>query len=209
VSVVSLNISYRQFLSIRLRLLGRDSIDKLTFVVHLVDAIAWPCSIIVLVCLVRKPVFELIPLVKKLKYKQLELEFSEGVKDLGIDATDLVAQTNSTALPLVAYSPRAAIVEAWIELESVAVEVASSLWEGPPAREVFRNYPKLGQYLYECEIIDRKELATFHKLRQLRNKATHAEELSLSETDAKAFVIAASNLTEHLRVNFSLNKHSG
>lgn len=85
-----------------------------------------------------------------------------------------------------------------IELEAAAVEVASSFWNQPPS-DVFRNDPKLGDYLHQCKVLDDKQLVIYKKLRQLRNKSAHAEELSLSESDARAYVEMASNLTKHIK----------
>jgi len=46
--------------------------DTLTFISELIKAVAWPMTAIVLVVLLRKPIIELIPLLRKLKYKELE-----------------------------------------------------------------------------------------------------------------------------------------
>lgn len=182
--------------------------DGFTFISEIAKALAWPSAVIGLVFLLRKPIVELVPLMKKLKYKELELEFSQEVQDLKskvIDALpekDSQRQLSSTltskALDLVSYSTRAAIIEAWIELEAAAVEAASSFWSQPPS-DIFRNDPKLGDYLHQCKVLDDKQLVIYKKLRLLRNKSAHAEELSLSESDARAYVEMASNLTKHIK----------
>ncbi|MEH8231428.1 hypothetical protein, partial [Aeromonas veronii] len=71
-------------------------------------------------------------------------------------------------------------MEAWLEVESASVAVASSFWGRSPDEE-FKNMPRLGEYLLQCKVIDEKLLSVFNKLRQLRNKAAHAQELDLSE----------------------------
>lgn len=106
--------------------------------------------------------------------------------------------SNSKALGLVSYSTRAAIIEAWIELEAAAVEIASSFWSQSPS-DTFRNDPKLGDYLHQCKVLNDKQLEIYKKLRQLRNKSAHAEDLNLSESDAMAYVEMASNLTRHIK----------
>lgn len=181
--------------------------DGFTFTSELVKALAWPASVIVLVILLRKPIVELVPLMKKLKYKELELEFSQELHTLKSETADALSpdQDNiqakadhSKALDLVSYSTRAAIIEAWIELEAAAVEKASSFWGQGPSN-VFKNDPKLGEYLHQCKVLDDKQLTVYKKLRQLRNKSAHVEELSLSESDARAYVEMASNLTDHIK----------
>lgn len=182
--------------------------DVFTFTTELVKALAWPSSVIILVFLLRRPIIELVPLMKKLKFKELEMEFSQEVQALksevkesssvGTPSITVSEPTNSKALDLLSFSTRAAIIEAWIEVEAVATEVASSLW-GQSSSDTMKNYPKLGEYLHQCKVIDDKQLNTFQRLRQLRNKAAHAEELHLSEEDAKSFIVLAENLAKHIK----------
>lgn len=180
--------------------------DGLTFVAEIVKSLAWPASAIILVILLRKPIVELIPFIRKLRYKELELEFSQEVKALKAETSDIPdfdktkekISATSKALALLPLSTRAAIMEAWVEVETAAVEAASSFWNKSPS-EAMRNFPRLGEYLHQSKVINDQQLRMFQKLRQLRNKAAHAEELSLSEEDAKAFVVMASNLANHIR----------
>lgn len=109
-----------------------------------------------------------------------------------------VSASSDQLLDLVSFSTRAAIMEAWLEIESTSVAVASSFWGQSPS-DIFRNMPKLGEYLLQCNVIDQKQLAVFNKIRHLRNKAAHAQELNLSENDARSYVQLASDLAKHLR----------
>lgn len=141
--------------------------DVLTFISELIKAVAWPATAIVLVVLLRKPIVELIPLLRKLKYKEIELEFAQEVYELKAEVEAIakekgeeapsIASTSSNLLNLVTFSTRAAIMEAWLEVESASVTVASSFWGGPP-NETFRNMPRLGEYLLQCKVIDEKQL---------------------------------------------------
>jgi len=186
----------------------RVNMDGYTFTTEIVKALAWPISTIVLVFLLRKPIIELVPLMKKLKYKELELEFSQEIKTLKSEVTEssnfgaatvtVSEPTNSKALELISFSTRAAIMEAWIEVEVAATEVASSFWGESPS-ETMRSLPRLGEYLHQCKVIDDKQLSTFHKLRQLRNKVAHAQAINLNEEDAKSFVIMAESLASHIK----------
>ena len=180
--------------------------DVLTFTSELIKALAWPAATIFLATILRKPIIGLIPLMRKLKYKELELEFSQGVLALKAETSsaidtpqkDHLPTPNSKALSLVPLSTRAAILEAWVDVETAAVEIASSFWSQSP-NETMRNYPRLGEYLYECKVIDQKQLSTYKKLQQLRNKAAHAEELHLNEDDAKSYIAMAYNLAQHIK----------
>lgn len=182
--------------------------DALTFISEIIKSLAWPAAVVSLVIMLKKPIAQLIPLLRKLKYKELEMEFSKEIAELKAEASvpiSSVGQSTSTQtspanrlLQLVNFSTRAAIMEAWLEVEAAATEVASSFWNEPPS-DTLRNYPKLGEYLLQCQVIDKKQLEIFNKLRQLRNKAAHAEELNLSESDAKSYIELASALVTHIK----------
>jgi hypothetical protein len=182
--------------------------DTLTFISEIIKSLAWPIAVAFLVLMLRKPIAHLIPLLRKLKYKELEMEFSEEIAELKAEATVPITSTGqptitqtappSRLLQLVNFSTRAAIMEAWLEVEVAATEVASSFWN-QPSNDTFRNYPNLGEYLLQCNVIDAKQLETFNKLKQLRNKAAHAEALNLSENDAKSYIELASALAAHIK----------
>jgi len=180
--------------------------DIFTFISELIKAVIWPITVILLAILLRNPILELFPLLRRLKYKELELEFAQEISELKAEAMIVdqekdipqVLSPSSNLLNLVTFSTRAAIMEAWLEVESAAISVASSFWQQSQT-DTFRNMPRLGEYLLQCKVIDEKQLIIFNKLRDLRNKAAHAQELQLSETDAKSYVQLASDLAKHIR----------
>lgn len=182
--------------------------DILTFISEIIKALAWPLAIVALVFLLRRPIIEAFPSLHRLKYKDIELEFAQEVSELKAEVEAIaeekgeeapsITSTSSNLLNLVSYSTRAAIMEAWLEVESSSIAVAGSFWE-QPANNVFNNMPKLGEYLLQCNVIDENQLTVFNKLRQLRNKAAHAHHLELSEDDARSYVILALDLAKHIR----------
>jgi len=182
--------------------------DALTFLSEIIRSVAWPLTVVVLVVVFRKPLVELIPLLRRLKYKELELEFSQELQELKAEAESIsrehpeeqsrISPSSSRILNLVSFSTRASIMEAWLEVESAAITVASSFWNDAP-RDAMKNYPRLGEYLFQCEVINEKQLDIFNTLRKLRNKAVHADELELNEKDARSYVQLALDLAEHIR----------
>lgn len=172
--------------------------------------------------MLRKPIGELIPLLRKLKYKEIEMEFSREIAELKAEVLPTPEQPTSppsiandkqlaaARLPdrlgskrdeltrMASFSTRVAVMEAWLEVEAAAIEVASSFWGVPPS-DTFKNFPRVGEYLLQCKVIDKKQLETFKRLQQLRNKAAHAQELNLSEEDTLSYVELALELTAHIR----------
>lgn len=184
--------------------------DSLTFTSEAIKALAWPVAVVAVALMVRKPVIELLPFLRRLKYKEIELEFSKELAQLKAEARtvksteshkDEAAIDNTSIdrlLNIASISTSAAILEAWSELESTSVAVASSFWSLPPS-DVFKNYPRIGEYLLQCKVIDETQLAIFNQLRDLRNKAAHAVALNISEDEARTYIELASSLSAHIR----------
>ncbi len=184
--------------------------DALTFAAETIKALAWPVAVVLVALMVRKPVIELLPFLRKLKYKEIELEFSKELAQLKSEfaATEstisqksqppALSTSSNRLLNIASISASAAILEAWSELESVSMAVASSFWNQPPS-DVFKNDLRLGNYLLKCKVIDEKQLAIFNKLHELRNKAAHAINLNLSEAEARTYIELASSLIAHIR----------
>lgn len=196
--------------------------DTLTFIAHLVEALAWPASVVLLVFMLRNPLGELIPLLRKLRYREIEMEFSREIAELKAEALpapkqpalpasisndeqlaaeqlpDELSAKRDELIRMASFSTRVAIMEAWLEVEAAAVEVASSFWNSPPS-DTFKNFPRMGEYLLRCKVIDQNQLETFRRLQQLRNKAAHAQELDLNEDDARSYVELALALAAHIR----------
>ena len=184
--------------------------DALTFTAEMIKALAWPVAVVIVSLMVRKPVIQLLPLLRRLKYKEIELEFVKELAQLKSEVTEIESAENKKStssdpitssnrlLNIASISTSAAILEAWSELESVSLAVASSFWAQPPS-DTFKNYPKLGEYLLQCKVINEKQLVVFNKLRELRNKAAHAVDLNLSEAEARTYIELATSLISHIR----------
>ena len=56
--------------------------DTLSFTAEMTKALAWPLTIILALLLLRRPLADLIPLLQRLRYKDLELDFGKRVQEL-------------------------------------------------------------------------------------------------------------------------------
>jgi hypothetical protein len=184
--------------------------DALTFIAEAIKALAWPTAVVLVAIMVRKPVIELLPFLRRFKYKEMELEFSKELAQLKSEVTvsdpttsqksarPATTASSNRLLNIASISTSAAILEAWSELESASVAVVSSFWS-LPTNDALKNYSKLGEYLLQCKVIDEKQLTVFNKLRELRNKAAHAVVLNLSEEEARTYIDLATSLIAHIR----------
>ncbi len=182
------------------------SVDWLSFIAELVNALAWPAAVLLIFAVLRAPLVRLIPLLERVKVKDFEFDFDRRLQEAAaeVDAlptattTLLPTATGDTALLRLAQSsPRAAILEAWIRLEAAAsaaarqrnVTIRSSLLRSP--RELI-------QFLEGARVIDARQAAVFHDLRGLRNSAAHASNFTPSVEEAREYVRIAARLEQSL-----------
>jgi uncharacterized protein YutE (UPF0331/DUF86 family) len=173
--------------------------DKYTFISEMTKALVWPTTLIVVLLLLRKPLVSLIPFMRKLKFKELEMEFSKEIQALKSEAEiDETSEIETPAMNILSFSTRAAVLEVWVELENVAASLAASFWSSSNTSP-FKNYAQLGHYLHRCGVLNDTQLKSFDELRKLRNKLVHTEEVELTENDAEAYIMVASNLIKQIR----------
>ena len=180
--------------------------DWLTFLSKLIDSLAWPVSVFLVAVLVRKPLRSLMPLLHRLKYKELELEFGQRVEEIKTELARELPKESQLALPsaeaqplvrLAEVSPRSAVLEAWRGVELAALEAARKL-----AGDEFRNrtltYQAL-RFLERNKAIDGNVITLLRDLRGLRNDAAHAPDFALSSTSAVQYAASAEAVARYLR----------
>ena len=95
--------------------------DTLQFIVELLDKTIWPLTILFILFIVRKPLKELMPMLKKAKISELELEFDrELAKAKAVAEKGLLIESENwkiNLLDLARSYPNTAILEAWKEIE--------------------------------------------------------------------------------------------
>lgn len=184
--------------------------DWLTFGVELTKAVAWPVTTVIVTVLFRRPLAELIPFLKSLKYKDLEVEFSRGVEEVKQEAlvaipqaaemTDSGNKTNNSLAQLANVSPRSAVLEAWRAVESEAIACINRNNLAPESMSL-KGHSRIGHVLLHADVMNQDQFKVFHKLRELRNLAAHADDFTLGVEDAIDYTGSASRLADHLRAN--------
>jgi len=181
-------------------------VDWLTFVATVLGSLAWPAAVLLIALLLREPIRALLPLLQRLKYKDLEVEFGkrveevrdEVVRELPSDVLPELPTGESAALARLAeVSPRAAVLEAWREVESAATSAARAI-----GGDAFRNKAltfEAIRLLEQTESLDRSVISLLRDLRGLRNEAAHAPDFVLSKDSALEFATSASAVARYLK----------
>ena len=170
----------------------------LQFFASVIESIAWPVSLLVALWLLRNQLLPLIPNIGRLKYKNFEVEFREQIKELSSEtkpkltdeetppSSDLEAANILYSLAEV--SPRGAILEAWLRLESHAIMSLLA------RNKISKDEPpkvsplQLAKLISTTNALKKDDLEIFHKLRELRNKAVHLTETSISQDDVAEYI---------------------
>jgi hypothetical protein len=181
--------------------------DWFEFIASLVNSLAWPMAVVILVLILRKPLAGLIPLLQRLKYKDLELEFGRRVEEVSEKLVAAIPRptlkyvpspSESRAIQLAEVSPRAAVMEAWREVERAVIGAAkrNDLSTGKEQGRV--TSLRAIRSLEQAEMVERDKARLLNDVRVLRNQAAHAPEFALSKDSAIEYVNAAQQLTSYL-----------
>jgi hypothetical protein len=171
-----------------------------SFIASVISSLAWPGTVILCVILLRKPIAELIPLMRNLKFKGLEIDFGRRLDELEAEAdqADLPPIPPPTTEPpaeiglgtdywetierLSDVSPRAAIAEAWRRVEWALDDYFRRLGQERP--------PSYQGMLRALRAQDRPipvAMGLLQELRVLRNRAVHARDFDIDSHQAIEF----------------------
>jgi hypothetical protein len=176
--------------------------DALTFIAKLVEFSAWPAASVVVVLLLRKEIRRLLLLVKKFKAGPIEAEFEREIIELSESTKSLpmpsalppsITIEKEALVSLARIDPRAAIVEAWREVEATVLHTVDQQKLSIPDRDL-GSPAAIIRALAREGLLSAERVAHFHQLRELRNRAAHEEEFSPSMHAALAYVELSSRL---------------
>lgn len=198
--------------------------NLLQFISSLIDSLAWPATVFAIVCLLRRPLSNLIPGLRRLRYRDLDVQFGHQVEAVQrelqkVPAPALPAPGRRSPIEralleeapgyyesIADVSPRAAVLEAWISFETSARSGASLLDLTQPDRPV--PVHALLATLEHEGIITESEAHALSKLRALRNELVHNADVHVSAADATRYAATIRLVSQNLAARF-LQKFPG
>lgn len=181
--------------------------DVLSFIASLVESLAWPAVLLSVFIILKDRVLELFPILRKFKYKEFEAEFGETVRELSdkvpsppVALPPAVAPAGATLrdhlVCLAESAPRAAVLEAWLQVEHAAQRLVQRA--GVADRPMRMVGPKImRQYLDKTAALSQEQRDSFNKLRDLRNKVVHHIDVSLPLDEVIEYIDLALSLAAH------------
>ena len=181
--------------------------NVLELLVRLVEAVAWPGTVLLIVCMFRRQFVGILPLLKRLKAGPVEAEFEQGVAEISnaqswhLPAPDASAEATSRRQQLIGIAqinPRMAIIDAWQGIEFSLKKATLQRFGGnSPAPSVSSPVTMIRELAHEgC--IDASDVSLLHELRGLRNQATHLPEYGPSFESVSSYIDLAVRVQEKL-----------
>jgi uncharacterized protein YutE (UPF0331/DUF86 family) len=182
--------------------------DWKTFVAQIIDTLAWPAVVLLVVYQLRDKIAELLPRLKKFKHKETEIEFAEGVTELvqereategaeiELPRSDEFRDQFDFLMRLANISPRSAVIESFRILEAAAAKKAARLYPHEEGRSV--RSPLQLQKMLKGEVFDSQQYHQFNQLRKLRNEAAHTEDFDVRGMPVEAYIDIALSLAARL-----------
>jgi len=182
--------------------------DGPTFFSIVIASLAWPVTVIVLVCRLRPEISLLISFLKKVKAGPIEAEFEREVKELRTEVeadlpvpADPVSPARQRILQLANISPRSAIIEAWQMVEFAAQSLVLPITSSPT--EKVETATRQWRRLQSSGRLTRSQVSMYADLRGLRNQAVHAPDFNPSYEATLNYIEAALRLSESIAAQAS------
>lgn len=175
--------------------------------VTFIIGISWPVVTAWIAYLFKGELKVLFGRISQLKYKEAEVKFEKGLAEAEVEVQK-VERVTPLALPqperlsqldqlrrIAEVSPRAAIMEAWVLIETAAAAAGFTSGVAMP-----RVNPRLfTEYLANNGRIPEESIILMNKLRQLRNQAAHLPDFALSQDEAERYLELAVKISEIIR----------
>jgi hypothetical protein len=183
----------------------------LGFVAQIISALAWPITLLTCVLLLKRHLLALIPLVRTVKYSDVEIRFGQEVAELTrtTDIAELPSPENNqrpnqweSLSRLVDVRPRTAIRTAWNQVEKSIRELAKK--RNTEVTDAAEGMPMvIGAILLNQGAISGQQYELMQKLRMLYHEAERAEPDTITADSAAEYVGLA------LRLAASVDQKNG
>ena len=166
-------------------------------VIALADAVAWPLVAIILLCTLRPYLQKLGPLIRTIRYKDIEVSFKEDVQGIADKVESLPEATAPTIEPVeetVSTDPRITILKSWATVETAIQDFARVHKDALGRIEGVSTRRRI-QLLRQANLVDSPLAGVLNDMRGLRNLIAHGEDIPISDDTVLLFSKAAELVT--------------
>lgn len=180
---------------------------NLEFIIELLDKLVWPLLIFILFLFFKDSLRKLLKRLESIGTKYGTLNFREPLDEAKKEADkaklpdfsdDFTKNKIGSYEELVRVSPRAVILDAWLQLETVVESIIRRPPEGRP-----RSFGPEARVLLELAELKKEEISIFYDLRSIRNRVVHQEGARVSKDQAIEYAQLALRLASKIREKFN------
>lgn len=175
--------------------------DWKTFIAQIINTLAWPVVVVFIMLQLKDKLTELIPRLKRIKYKKTEIEFmiekltTQEIKIIQYKS-DNIKRYQDTLDALVNISSRSALIEAYRLLE---VSTSKAILKAFPQQDsITLRKPLQLEILLKYKIITDEEYTQFTDLRAIRNFAVHKEDFNVKREALLAYINTSLSILDKL-----------
>ena len=181
----------------------------LEFISSVLSSLSWPLALIIIVIVLRRPLRHLLLRLESLKGPGIEATFQRQLEEAKEEAALAVEGSTEQEnrerqtqfdrfdlMQLAELSPRAAIVEAWLRVESALTQLAVMNGLQPNSRA---NFLQLLALLGQRGLISPELVRPLKRLRNLRNVAVHEDDFTLSHESVIDYIETSDFIIRSLR----------
>jgi len=170
----------------------------------LLDKLAWPSLLLALVLIFKGSLRELLKRLESIGTKYGTLNFQESLDQAKKEADKAKLPSEGVGKDEIEYykelvmvSPRAVILEAWLQLETAVEGIIRRPPEGRP-----RSFGPEARVLLELAELEKEEISMFYDLRSIRNRVVHQDDARVSKEQAAEYAQLALRLANKIREKF-------
>jgi hypothetical protein len=173
--------------------------NLLSFIAAIVSALAWPIVALLLGFAFRAEIRALLGKMKRGKVGVAEFEFEQAIAAISQKPNELGEELkfSAAALRLATVEPRAAILGAWLEIQSEVERLVRSRHSDPPGSNAL--VPPSQQVVHQVLGNKPEYLDMYNDLRHLRSRAVHEVGFHPSPDSVLSYIELAGRLTAVLK----------
>ncbi|HAT31751.1 MAG TPA: hypothetical protein DCW29_13130, partial [Janthinobacterium sp.] len=153
---------------------------------------------------------DIVASIRSLKYKGVEMAFGSEVKAVAVVMQQVLPASEAVALEsnnieasiqqhvqqVAGFSPRGAILEAWLRIETAAVDIMVKMNLG--AKMKYPSSLWLRNILLQEKILNKRQADAFESLRRLRNEVVHVADRQFTPEVVSDYLEAATSMALYL-----------
>ncbi len=174
-------------------------------IVQLISAIAWPFTVIIIAFMFRQEIRKTANRLSALSYGDMKAEFEKDLNKLERDVKELPVKESSIKVEkqeadsetldsyerlsrIADISPRAAIMEAWRDIEVTTKQVTDAY--GISSQGQIAGVKAINERVQK-HLLPQSVISVYEQMRRLRSRAAHSADFAISADEAKRYIDTA------------------